>query len=273
MDILYNRRMGQAGKKPRKKNLNDIHESLDRISQQLGEKAKYHEPVPTSRFGKLLYPWREWVNFWISCAAFAIAVIGIPFAFIQIGQANASYRQAIEQFAAEGATYRINIIEGPAMSISPEESTGHLTYVITNTGRTRGTILDIDRDLEDENLTVCVPRMTDNGDLKQPSTGSSWDDIMPINHQFTLEPGQSQLVFITAPASRPKPLIGKDGQVALALGTPLTVTGNLRLHKSDGTSELVPTDTADDTAVTHYTRLKGYEQDVDHCARVANQQE
>ncbi|RSX49798.1 hypothetical protein [Bifidobacterium castoris] len=162
----------------------------------------------------------------------------------------------------------INYVDGPAMELSGEESGSYISYVVTNTGRTQGTILDIDRGLADERLAVCVPRMDDDGDLVAPGGDVTWSDVVPVNHQFTLQPGQSRLVFMASAKTTPKLLTDGNGNMALTVGEPLTVTGGLRLYLSDGSAETVGADTADPIVAAHYRNLAGYSQVLDYCARM-----
>lgn len=202
------------------------------------------------------------VELWVSIIASLISVVSVIIALVQM-------RQAVEQFKAEGAVYRINYVDAPAMELSGEESGSHISYVVTNTGRTQGTILDIDRGLADDRLAVCVPRMDEGGNLVAPGGDLTWGDVVPVNHQFTLQPGQSQLVFMASAKTVPKLLTDGDGNMAVTMGEPLTVTAGLRLHLSDGSAQTVEPDTADPVAVEHYRNLTGYSLVLDYCERVA----
>lgn len=132
----------------------------------------------------------------IAIASLVATIVGFGIAWIQIHQANVSYRESVEQFNLSGPRYswfdaRIGV---HALATSTDEGSSARdmsAIVVSNTGRTQDTIVAIRRNGNiDDTAATCIPTFDEEGNLDEDAPVSVGTGLTP------LEPGDSRLVFI-----------------------------------------------------------------------------
>lgn len=173
---------------------------------------------------------RDWVSFWITVAAFVIALIGIPIAYVQIMQSNAAYRQTIDQFEESGPRYSWFYLDAitPLTTIKDGVlySQPVVGAVISNTGRTGDTPIAMQRATErEETLMVCMPG-TDQAGIMNPDEPA----VLGLGKP-RLEPGDSRVIFFIGPLDHTtyNPQSG-----AHLHGSPFEITHDMTLYSASG---------------------------------------
>ncbi|MBW3079666.1 hypothetical protein [Bifidobacterium simiiventris] len=123
--------------------------------------------------------------------------------------------------------------------------------ILTNTGRTQGTVVMVDRQNDDVEMEACIPNMNDDG-LSMPDELSH---ALLSNRQITLQPGESRLIFFTEKGN-PIPEGGNvDTQITMGDGPVI-----YRLYRADGTFVKVePSGVISESVREHYEKMLGYD--------------
>ena len=140
-------------------------------------------------------------------------------------------------------------------------------FSITNTGRTEGTIVAVNRDRENDTMVVCIPDVAEDGTISIKDEYRA--NHMLGNRQFSLQPGQTQLIFMATPYEPLEVVTYKNNMQALAFST--ISTPYMNLYRSDGKVDHVHIEDADPVVISHYRKFEGYSTVEQQCKSYANQ--
>lgn len=174
-----------------------------------------------------------------------------------------------QSFTTEGAVYRVALVGGPDFMADSKTMIGQSSFVfsITNTGRTEGTIVAVNRDRENDTMVVCIPDVAEDGTISIKDEYR--DNHMLGNRQFSLQPGQTQLIFMATPYEPLEVVTYKNNMQALAFST--ISTPYMNLYRSDGKVDHVHIEGADPVVISHYREFEGYSTVEQQCKSYANQ--
>lgn len=127
----------------------------------------------------------------LSILSLILTLTGFGATYVQIKQANESYQESARQFQQSGPVFSWFDEDYYASSMSSDGTGRQIgAIVLSNTGRTSGSIIAVKRDGESGNpMTLCMPSFTEDGRYDKtvkPTVGTGL---------AALEPGNSRLVF------------------------------------------------------------------------------
>ena len=181
----------------------------------------------------------------LSILSIVLTVCGFIFTCVQINQANESYRESARQFQQSGPVFSWFDEDYYASSMSSDGNGRQIgAIVLSNTGRTSGSIIAVKRDGESGNpMTLCMPSFTEDGRYDKtvkPTVGTGL---------AALEPGNSRLVFY---------MTGDNGR--------LDRTNMLRIVTTSGqTIDAARIRNVSKEAMDHYASLEGWFDAVNAC--------
>lgn len=252
------------------------------------KKHKHEERNPISflraHIHKLLCKLRQLCDQYNSILTLVISIAALITSFAAIHISLDQGDQETQRWLKEGARYELSYAVAPAADEGVDlfddtrfkQLNGSL--IITNTGRTQGTVIEI-RATEsdyDEELIMCVPTIEDGGKINLSSDntelpymdGTSYSYDSQANKEasatigakeITLEPGESRLLFLAGEAH-------EEGQ-----GTPEAYDGAYDVYTAGGEKyTLQPVDHGD-TYSTHYQNLPGFDTARRMCSQFARE--
>lgn len=153
-----------------------------------------------------------------------------------------------EAMAGMGSIY----VDEKGVSHASDKHKQILPVLVTNTGRTQGTILEMSamRDAGNRQLRICMPAMDDMGS-RIIVTGSS---VAKAHGQFTLQPNESKFLF----------LVDDDSD---ALDAKFSESIQYKAFTADGSNPVLgnqPGEVATQVK-EHYLNMNGYEEAKEWC--------
>ena len=256
------------------------------------------------RFHDWCDKWNSVIGLVVSVVSVIVAIVAILIPVYQWNQdvivSNAKTQEEINQFKEEtqrwneeGAVYGIQRITSPDEEIDTVTnlSTGeqftqmNSVLVISNTGRTQGTVIEMREVAPDDGdgLLMCVPEVNSDGGLELgrvlvelPSTNARThtfilerqrtldsddnDDnrVLTVGaSQITLQPGESRLVVLVGEPH-------EEGQDA-----PVPYDGEYDIHTADGRIHRLSPSIAGSIEYEHYMNLPGLSLIRSDCSRIA----
>lgn len=192
---------------------------------------------------------------WVSSAALVVSIIAMG--------------AQIVQWDREGAVFDVKALY-EATGLSTFDGTRKLfsqqgqAVIVTNTGRTPGTILDISRQTDNgTRMEVCIPDVDKDGAFAAAES----EKAVKLLHdrQVTLQPGESRLVFFSETA--------KENTSSTNPPTRMDAGGISQskyvLYEANGKRiefRLGKKDILDDTVKNHYESLPGFSEAEAQCA-------
>ncbi len=245
----------------------------------------------------------EIVSIFINIFSAVLTVAGILVPMYQWKQdtksSNAEYQQEIQRWREEdkrwqqeGARFKLSYVTAPEEKVKDTNlsdrsisSRASLAMVITNTGRTQGTVIEIRQEKSTAHETMCITSTNSNGVLdlkskplalpntnghiyqynsgnqKQDSSSKQKQDSSFGETQITLQPGESQLIF----------LAGSSFQTS----DPMPDSHHVKytLYTTDGREDTVQPSTESEIFTSHYKNLPGFTLVRDQCNWLAQQEE
>lgn len=181
----------------------------------------------------------------LSILSLILTLIGFGATYVQIKQANESFQESARQFQQSGPVFSWFDEDYYASSMSSDGTGRQIgAIVLSNTGRTSGSIIAVKRDGESGNpMTLCMPSFTEDGRYDKtvkPTVGTGL---------AALEPGDSRLVFY---------MTGDNGR--------LDRTNILRIVTTSGqTIDAARIRNVSKEAMDHYASLEGWFDAVNAC--------
>lgn len=181
----------------------------------------------------------------LSILSIVLTVCGFIFTCVQINQANESYRESARQFQQSGPVFSWFDEDYYASSMSSDGTGRQIgAIVLSNTGRTSGSIIAVKRDGDSgKPMTLCMPSFTEDGRYDKtvkPTVGTGL---------AALDPGDSRLVFY---------MTGNGGK--------LDRTETLRIVTTSGqTFDATRIRNVSKEAMDHYASLEGWFDAVNAC--------
>ena len=181
----------------------------------------------------------------LSILSIVLTVCGFVFTCVQINQANESYKESARQFQQSGPVFSWFDEDYYARSMSSDGTGRQIgAIVLSNTGRTSGSIIAVKRDGDSgKPMMLCMPSFTEDGrydKTMKPTVGTGL---------AALDPGDSRLVFY---------MTGNGGK--------LDRTETLRIVTTSGqTLDATRIRNVSKEAMDHYSSLEGWFDAVNAC--------
>ena len=251
------------------------------------ENASDEDSPVTSSSSKIsfLQRFHDWCDKWNSALTLFISVVALGISIfallVSLGQGYTEARRWLE----EGARYELSYVVAPSadegldLSDHTRFRQSNSVLVVTNTGRTQGTVIEI-RAAEheyDERLTMCVPVIGDNGeiDLSRTNPELPYTDGMSYSYEseageessatigdseMTLQPGESRLLFLAGEVQE------KGSEM------PKAYDGPYDLYTADGEKHTLQPIDRGDAYSNHYKNLPGFNTARRMCLQFAREQ-
>lgn len=201
----------------------------------------------------------------LTVAGLVVAIYQTIQAGQELEESSEQWRQSVEQWDREGADFKLRPV-GFQMSLDTKTITSHgaISLLLSNDGRTEGTVISIKEKGEKAHRTVtCIPEEGKEGRLAI-NRGTTGNGIIG-GREIELQPGQTQLLFIVKKEDKaPANLMGGNATVTMEYPDTYEVT------LASGEKQTVRISDIDKEAISYYTALPGYHQTLSECDELAN---
>lgn len=208
--------------------------------------------------------WRKYTRLIPSIAAACATILALVFAAIPIFQSWHSEQVSRRQFEESGPAYSCFPLTGVAPNLN---SDGHTIYstpayaiVLTNTGRTNDSVIDIQQKVgsKTQEMRMCVPNFNKDGVLDES------EPVKPDSASIRITAGDARLMVLVGDTS--SATLNPDTGTSLR-GKPFTVTDYLIVYTASGRNITAQRDAdVSQRTVEHYDAYVGLDKAVSMCA-------